>query len=81
VIFSQSRVWTASLYIELFLAKNIIQLYSFSKVYALDEYPVGAITASQEYLKQLVKVMYCATVCGSKLTQNSAIFHKKILAS
>ena len=61
--------------------ENFIQLYSFSKVYALAGYRVGAITASRDFLKQLLKVMDCAAICAPKLAQNSALFALKNLDS
>ena len=58
---------------------NLVQLYSFSKAFALAGYRIGAITASPEFLDQLVKVMDCAAICAPKLAQNSALFALKNL--
>ena len=54
--------------------ENLVQLYSFSKSFALAGYRIGAITASSEFLKELVKVMDCAAICAPKLAQRSALY-------
>ncbi len=54
--------------------ENLVQLYSFSKSFALAGYRIGAITASFEFLKELVKVMDCAAICAPKLAQRSALY-------
>ena len=54
--------------------ENLVQLYSFSKSFALAGYRIGAITASSEFLKELVKVMDCAAICAPKLAQLSALY-------
>ena len=54
--------------------ENLVQLYSFSKSFALAGYRIGAITASSDFLKELVKVMDCAAICAPKLAQHSALY-------
>ena len=54
--------------------ENLVQLYSFSKSFALAGYRIGAITASSEFLKELVKVMDCAAICAPKLVQRTALY-------
>ena len=54
--------------------ENLVQLYSFSKSFALAGYRIGAITASSDFLKELVKVMDCAAICAPKLAQRSALY-------
>ena len=54
--------------------ENLVQLYSFSKSFALAGYRIGAVTASSEFLKELVKVMDCAAICAPKLAQRSALY-------
>ena len=54
--------------------ENLVQLYSFSKSFALAGYRIGAITASSEFLKELVKVMDCAAICAPKMAQRSALY-------
>ena len=54
--------------------ENLVQLYSFSKSFALAGYRIGAITASSEFLKELVKVMDCAAICAPKLVQRSKFY-------
>ena len=54
--------------------ENLVQLYSFSKSFALAGYRIGAIIASSEFLKELVKVMDCTAICAPKLAQRSALY-------
>ena len=54
--------------------ENLVQLYSFSKSFALAGYRIGAIIASSKFLKELVKVMDCAAICAPKLAQRSALY-------
>ena len=54
--------------------ENLVQLYSFSKSFALAGYRIGAITASSEFLKELTKVMDCAAICAPKLAQRSSLY-------
>jgi aspartate/methionine/tyrosine aminotransferase len=51
-----------------------IQLYSFSKVFALTGYRVGAVTASPEFLSELEKVLDCVAICAPTISQGAALF-------
>ena len=51
-----------------------IHLYSFSKAYALAGYRVGAITASEEFLTEVTKVLDCVSICAPLVSQRAALF-------
>jgi aspartate/methionine/tyrosine aminotransferase len=51
-----------------------IQLYSFSKVFALTGYRVGSVTASPDFLTELEKVLDCVTICAPTISQGAALF-------
>jgi aspartate/methionine/tyrosine aminotransferase len=51
-----------------------IQLYSFSKVFALTGYRVGSVTASPEFLSELEKILDCVAICAPTISQGAALF-------
>jgi aspartate/methionine/tyrosine aminotransferase len=51
-----------------------IQLYSFSKVFALTGYRVGSVTASPQFLSELEKVLDCVAICAPTISQGAALF-------
>jgi aspartate/methionine/tyrosine aminotransferase len=51
-----------------------IQLYSFSKVFALTGYRVGSVTASPEFLGELEKILDCVAICAPTISQGAALF-------
>ncbi len=51
-----------------------IHLYSFSKSYALAGYRVGAVTASEEFLIEVTKVLDCVSICAPLVSQRAALF-------
>lgn len=51
-----------------------IHLYSFSKAYALAGYRVGAITAAEDFLVEVTKVLDCVSICAPQLSQRAALF-------
>ncbi|MFO1034856.1 MAG: aminotransferase [Hyphomicrobiales bacterium] len=53
---------------------TLIQLYSFSKVYALAGYRLGAITAGPRVLPELAKILDCMTICPPHITQQAVVF-------
>ncbi|MEE2717625.1 MAG: aminotransferase [SAR324 cluster bacterium] len=53
---------------------TLVQLYSFSKAFALAGYRIGAITASADLLEQIAKVMDCAAICASHLSQRAVLY-------
>jgi aspartate/methionine/tyrosine aminotransferase len=52
----------------------LIQLYSFSKVFALTGYRVGSVTASPEFLNELEKILDCVAICAPTISQGAALF-------
>jgi aspartate/methionine/tyrosine aminotransferase len=59
---------------------NFIQLYSFSKVFALTGYRVGSVTASPEFLNELEKILDCVAICAPTISQGAALFGLTSLA-
>lgn len=53
---------------------TLIQLYSFSKVYALAGYRLGAMTAGPAILAEAAKILDCMTICPPQITQQGVIF-------
>lgn len=53
---------------------TLIHLYSFSKVYALAGYRLGAMTAGPSILAEAAKVLDCMTICPPQITQQGVIF-------
>lgn len=58
---------------------TLVQLYSFSKAFALAGYRVGAITASADVLEQIAKIMDCAAICAPNLSQRAVLYGLKHL--
>jgi aspartate/methionine/tyrosine aminotransferase len=58
----------------------LIQLYSFSKVFALTGYRVGSVTASTEFLAELEKILDCVAICAPTISQGAALFGLTSLA-
>jgi aspartate/methionine/tyrosine aminotransferase len=54
--------------------ETLIQLYSFSKVYALAGYRLGAIISSPRILNEAAKILDCMTICPPHITQAGVIF-------
>ena len=53
---------------------TLIQLYSFSKVYALAGYRLGAMTAGPDILAEAAKILDCMTICPPQITQQGVIY-------
>jgi aspartate/methionine/tyrosine aminotransferase len=53
---------------------TLIQLYSFSKVYALAGYRLGSMIASEAVLSEAAKILDCMTICPPHITQAGVIF-------
>lgn len=58
----------------------LIQLYSFSKVFALTGYRVGSVTASPRFLAELEKILDCVAICAPTISQGAALFGLTSLA-
>lgn len=54
--------------------ETLVQLYSFSKVYALPGYRLGAMTASEATLFETAKVLDCMTICAPHISQKGVVF-------
>jgi aspartate/methionine/tyrosine aminotransferase len=55
-------------------ADTLIQLYSFSKVYALAGYRLGSMISGQKILAEAAKILDCMTICPPHITQAGAVF-------
>ncbi len=53
---------------------TLIQLYSFSKIYALAGYRLGAMIAGPEILHEVAKILDCMTICPPHITQRAVVF-------
>jgi aspartate/methionine/tyrosine aminotransferase len=54
--------------------ESFIQLHSFSKIYALAGYRLGAIVAGPRILSEAEKVLDCMTICPPQITQRAVLF-------
>ncbi len=53
---------------------TLVHLYSFSKVYSLTGYRVGAVVCSPRLLAQIEKLMDCVAICAPRIGQRAALF-------
>ncbi len=53
---------------------TLIQLYSFSKIYALAGYRLGAMIAGPKILHEAAKILDCMTICPPQITQRAVLF-------
>ncbi len=53
---------------------SFIQLHSFSKIYALAGYRLGAIVAGPRVLREAEKILDCMTICPPQITQRAVLF-------
>lgn len=53
---------------------HLIQLYSFSKVYRLSGYRVGALVAGPEVLEAVTRIMDTTQICAPHIGQRAALF-------
>jgi aspartate/methionine/tyrosine aminotransferase len=58
---------------------TLIQLYSFSKVYALAGYRLGSLIGSETLLSEAAKILDCMTICPPHITQAGVVFALKEL--
>jgi aspartate/methionine/tyrosine aminotransferase len=54
--------------------EGLIQLYSFSKVYAIPGYRVGSIAADAALIGAIAKIMDCLAICAPQVGQRAALF-------
>jgi aspartate/methionine/tyrosine aminotransferase len=60
--------------------QTLIQLYSFSKVYALAGYRLGSLISSETLLREAAKILDCMTICPPHITQAGVIYALSHLA-
>lgn len=53
---------------------TFIQLYSFSKVFAMTGYRAGSIIAGSGFLTEIEKVLDCVAICTPHISQRAALF-------
>jgi aspartate/methionine/tyrosine aminotransferase len=53
---------------------TFIQLYSFSKVFAITGYRVGSIIAGSKVLTEAEKILDCMAICAPQISQRAALF-------
>lgn len=53
---------------------TLVHLYSFSKVFALTGYRVGAVTAGAKLMAEIEKAMDCVSICPPRLGQEAALY-------
>ncbi|HEV7370240.1 aminotransferase [Arenibaculum sp.] len=53
---------------------TLIQLYSFSKVFALTGYRVGSLIASERMVAQVEKALDTMAICAPRIGQDAALF-------
>jgi aspartate/methionine/tyrosine aminotransferase len=61
-------------------AETLIHLYSFSKVFSLTGYRVGALVAAEALLAEVVKAADCVAICAPAIAQEAALFGLQRLA-
>jgi aspartate/methionine/tyrosine aminotransferase len=55
-------------------AGTLIQLYSFSKVYALAGYRLGSMIGGEKILAEAAKILDCMTICPPHISQAGVVF-------
>jgi aspartate/methionine/tyrosine aminotransferase len=53
---------------------TLVHLYSFSKVFALTGYRVGAVAAGAGLMAEIEKAMDCVSICPPRLGQEAALY-------
>ncbi len=53
---------------------TLVHLYSFSKVYCLTGYRVGAVIAGEDLLGEIAKAADCVAICAPAIGQRAALF-------
>ena len=60
--------------------RTLVHLYSFSKVYSLTGYRVGALVASGGLLAEVAKAADCVAICAPAIAQEAALYGLNHLA-
>jgi len=53
---------------------TFVQLYSFSKVFAMTGYRAGSIIAGSKILGEAEKILDCMAICAPQISQRAALF-------
>lgn len=53
---------------------TFIQLYSFSKIFAMTGYRAGSIVASPRVIAEIEKILDCMAICAPHISQAAALF-------
>ncbi len=53
---------------------NFIQLYSFSKIFAMTGYRAGSIIAGARVIAEIEKILDCMAICAPHISQGAALF-------
>ncbi len=62
-------------------SETLIQLYSFSKVYALAGYRLGSMISGEKILSEAAKILDCMTICPPHITQAGVVFALRELSA
>ncbi len=54
--------------------ESLVQLYSFSKAFAMAGHRVGAVTAAPAMIEQLTKAMDCVAISAPRIGQEAALY-------
>ncbi len=54
--------------------ETFVQLYSFSKVFAMTGYRVGSIIAGSKVLAEAEKILDCIAICAPQISQRAALY-------
>lgn len=54
--------------------ESLVQLYSFSKVFAMTGYRAGSLIAGERVQAEVEKVMDCVAICAPSISQSAALF-------
>ena len=54
--------------------ETFVQLYSFSKVFAMTGYRAGSIIAGSKVLAEAEKILDCMAICAPQISQRAALF-------
>ena len=60
--------------------ETLVHLYSFSKVYSLTGYRVGALVAGSRLLAEVAKAADCVAICAPAIAQEAALYGLRNLA-
>jgi aspartate/methionine/tyrosine aminotransferase len=60
--------------------RTLVHLYSFSKVFSLTGYRVGAVVCGPALKTEIAKAMDCIAICAPRIAQEAALFGLRELA-